>query len=148
VTFIIKSLCPALPVPRHHPSREMLQTRERQIRQDQPVGAQFLEEADLLELLGKAFGSLARRHGTKPFAPTDPAVLDRRQKAWHPALPVGRQDRRDQLEQGLLVMPPRGDHEAPDVALTEQQVMMLDQPRTGARHELGRSKTAAASRRR
>ena len=42
--------------PRHHPSREMLQTGERQIRQDQPVGAQFLEEADLLELLGKAFG--------------------------------------------------------------------------------------------
>src|SRR5271169_7072973 len=34
-------------------------------------------------------------------------------------------------------MPPRGDHEAPDVALAEQQVMMLDQPRTGARHELG-----------
>ena len=33
--------------PRHHPSREMLQTGERQIRQDQPVGAQFLEEADL-----------------------------------------------------------------------------------------------------
>jgi hypothetical protein len=41
------------------------------------------------------------------------------------------------LEQGLLVMPPRGDHEAPDVALAEQQVMMLDQPRTGAPHELG-----------
>ena len=96
--------------PRHHPSREMLQTGERQIRQDQPVGAQFLEEADLLDLLGKAFGGLARRHGTKPFAPADPAVLDRRQKARHPALPVGRQGRHDELEQGLLVMPPRGDH--------------------------------------
>ena len=34
-------------------------------------------------------------------------------------------------------MPPRGDHETPDVALAEQEVMMLDQPRTGARHELG-----------
>ena len=45
--------------------------------------------------------------------------------------------RRDQLEQGALVMPPRGDHQAPDVALAEQQVIMLDQPRTGARHELG-----------
>ena len=91
----------------------MLQTDERQIRQNQPVGAQFLEETDLLDLLGKAFGSLARRHRTKPFAVADPAVLDRRQKAWHPALPVSPQGRRDQLEQGLLVMPPRGDHEAP-----------------------------------
>ena len=36
-----------------------------------------------------------------------------------------------------LVMPPRGDHQAPDVALAEQQVIMLDQPRTGVRHELG-----------
>ena len=26
--------------------------------------------------------------GTKPFAPADAVVLDRRQKAWHPALPV------------------------------------------------------------
>ena len=55
---------------------EMLQTGERQIRQDQPVGAQFLEEADLFEVLGKAFGSLVRRHGTKPFAPADAAVLE------------------------------------------------------------------------
>ena len=54
-----------------------------------------------------------------------------------PSSPVDWQGRRDQLEQGLLVMPPRGNHEAPDVALAEQQVMMLDQPRTGARHELG-----------
>jgi hypothetical protein len=44
-------------------------------------------------------------------------------------------------------MPPRGDHEAPDVALAEQQVMMLDQPRTGARHELGLVEDGATSRR-
>jgi hypothetical protein len=91
--------------PRHHPSREMLQTGERQIRQDQPVGAQFLEEADLLDLLGKAFGCPARRHGTKPFAPADAAVLDRRQKAWHPNLPAGRQGR-SQHAVRPAVMPP------------------------------------------
>ena len=68
----------------------MLQTGERQIRHDQPVGSQFLEEADLLDLFGKAFGGLARRHDAKPLTPADPAVLDRRQKARNPALPIGR----------------------------------------------------------
>jgi len=34
-------------------------------------------------------------------------------------------------------MPSRGDHETPDVPLAEQEVMMLDQPRPGARYQFG-----------
>ena len=34
-------------------------------------------------------------------------------------------------------MPPCGDHETPDVPLAEQEVMMLDQPRPGARYQFG-----------
>jgi hypothetical protein len=127
----------------------MFQTSQREIRQNQPVGAQFLEEIDLPDLLGKAFGGLARRHGGEPFAPADPAVLNRHQKARYPKLPRGRHGCRDELEQDLFVMPPRGDHETPDVPfvmpprgdhetpdvpLAEQEVMMLDQPRPGARY--------------
>ena len=36
--------------PRHHPSREMFQTSKREIRQNQPVGAQLLEEIDFPDL--------------------------------------------------------------------------------------------------
>ena len=34
-------------------------------------------------------------------------------------------------------MPPSGGHETPDVSLAEQEVLMLDQPRPGGRHDLG-----------
>ena len=34
-------------------------------------------------------------------------------------------------------MPLRGDYEAANIPLAEQQVMMLDQPRAGARYQLG-----------
>jgi hypothetical protein len=43
---------------RRHPSGEMLQPREWQIRQDEPVGAQRLEEGDFLDLLLEALGGL------------------------------------------------------------------------------------------
>ena len=34
-------------------------------------------------------------------------------------------------------MAPRGDRETADVPLAKQQILMLDQPRPGARHEFG-----------
>ena len=33
--------------------------------------------------------------------------------------------------------PPRGDHVTADVALTQQEIIVLDQPYSGARHKLG-----------
>jgi hypothetical protein len=56
----------------------MFQTNQREIRQNQPVGAQFLEEIDLPDLLGKAFGGLARRHGGEPFR--GPSVARKRRE--------------------------------------------------------------------
>ena len=105
--------------PRHHPPRKIFEAGERQIRQDQPVRAQFLEEFDLLHLLGEASYGLARRHGAEPFAPADAAVLDRRQQARYPQVALGRHRRRNQLEKCPLLMAPGGDCETPDVALAE-----------------------------
>src|SRR5271165_976644 len=122
---------------RHHPSGEMLQTVQRQIRQNQPVRAQFLEETDFLDLLRQAFGGPARRHGAKPFAVADLPTFEWRQETRHPDLPRGGHRRSDDLEQDLLVVPLRGDHQTPDVPLAEQEIMMLDQPRPSARDELG-----------
>ena len=116
---------------RHQPFGEMLQPCERQIGEDEPVRGQFLEETDFLDLLLEAFGALARRHGTQPFDVADLTALDGR-RSRDTSLALGRRYRRsDGLEQSLLVVPPRHDHLPPDVPLTEQEIMMLDQPDAG-----------------
>lgn len=66
---------------RHHPPREMFEPHERQVGEHKPIGAQFFQEADLLDLGLEACRSLARRHGAEPFEAADSAILDRRQKA-------------------------------------------------------------------
>ena len=71
---------------RHHPPREMLEARERQIGQHKPVRTQLLQEADFLDLRFEASNRLARRHGAEPIETADPAVLDWRQQARQPRL--------------------------------------------------------------
>src|SRR5512147_605608 len=115
----------------------MLQPCERQIGQDEPVRSQFLQETDFLDLLLEALGALARRDGTEPFEAADLIVLKGRQQPRHPGFTLGRHRCSDGLEQGLLVVPPRGDHLPPDIPLAEQEIMMLDEPETGTRHQLG-----------
>ena len=41
------------------------------------------------------------------------------------------------LNRVLLLVPPRGRHETADVALAQQQIIVIDQPRARARHQLG-----------
>ena len=98
--------------PRHHPSGEMLETGERQIRQGQPVGSQFLEERRPFSICSsRPLAALARRHGTEPLEAADPAVLDRRQEGAAPS-PLSRPTGppRSALNKVLLVVPPRGSH--------------------------------------
>jgi hypothetical protein len=122
---------------RRHPPRKMLEARERQVGEHQPVGAQFLQKADLFDLRFEARRPLARRHGAEPFETADPAIFDRRQKAWQPRLAVGHCDGDDSSEQHLLLVPPRRGKEAADVALAQQEITVIDEPGPRARHQLG-----------
>ena len=115
----------------------MLQPRQWQIRQDKPSGAQLLEKRNLFGLLLETFGGFARRHGTQPFEVTDLVTLDQRQETRHPGIPLNRHCGHDSFEQGLFMMPPCSDHVAADIALAEHEVVMLDQPRSDRRHEVG-----------
>jgi hypothetical protein len=120
-----------------HPPREMLEAGKRQIGEHQPVGTQFLQKADFLDLGFQARRSLARGHGAEPFEPADPAVLDRCQQARQPRLPIGPGDRGDGFEQDLLLVAPRGADEAAEVALAQQEIIVIDKPGARACHERG-----------
>ena len=74
---------------RHHPPRKVLEARERQVGERELVGAQFLQKADLFDLGFEARRSFARRHDAKPLEMADSAILDRREEARQPRLPVG-----------------------------------------------------------
>ena len=51
--------------------------------------------------------------------------------------PVGPGNGGDGLEQGLILVSPRRADEAADVALAQQQIIVIDEPRARARHEFG-----------
>jgi hypothetical protein len=118
-------------------SIQLLLPYQRKVGEDQPVGAQRLQEVDLVELLLEAPGCLARRRGAQPFEMGQTAGLGRRQQLRRPAVPLVPRPRRDVLGQGLLPVPPRGDRETADVPLARQQIVMVDQPGAGPRYQLG-----------
>lgn len=122
---------------RRHPSRKMLEAREREVGEREFPGAQFLQKVDLFDLRCEACRPLARRHGTEPFETADPAIVDLRQQLWQPPLAVGPRNGGDGSVQRLILVSARRGNKAADVALAQQQITVIGEPRARARYQLG-----------
>lgn len=92
-------------------------------------GAQLLQKADLFDLRFEACRPLARRHGAEPFETADPAIFDLRQQLWQPPLAVGPRNGGDGSEQRLILVSACRGNKAADVALAQQQITVIGEPR-------------------